>query len=340
MNRGKKSPLISIMIPHHGGKKILQECLDSLKSSDYSNLEILVLNNNSPDDSIKKIQPKFPDIKFIHSDKNHGFAGGCNILAKHSLGEYLLILNNDTIHKKNWINNLLKRIEKDDKIASVQPKINNFYNKNYFDHAGASGGFMDQYCFPFARGRIFNTIEKDMGQYDKPCQVFWASGTAFLTRKIIFDKMGGFDENLFAHMEEIDYHWRCQLEGYKVWVEPSSVIYHHGGHTLSLMSPKKTYLNYRNSLILLLTNHPLSTSIKLFFPRMLMESISLVREIIFLRWNHGLSIIKSWIYILFHIKLLINRRIKIKNKKTLTMISKKSIVCQYFIKGNKTFSTL
>ena len=126
---------------------------------------------------------------------------------------------------------------------------------------------MDILCFPFARGRIFNTIEKDEGQYDDPCKIFWASGTAFLTRKDIFIEMQGFDETLFAHMEEIDYHWKCQIAGYEIWVEPSSIIYHHGGKTLSPISPEKTYLNYRNSLILLLTNHPLKSSIILFFPR-------------------------------------------------------------------------
>ena len=334
------SPLISILIPHYGGEKILQDCLDSLKSTDYSNLEILVLDNNSSDDSIKNIQPKFPNVKFIKSKYNRGFSGGCNFLATYANGKYLIILNNDTIHEKNWITPLIERMEKNENISSVQPKIKKHTNKAYFDHAGASGGFMDKYCFPFARGRIFNTIEKDNGQYDNACQIFWASGTAFLTKKSIFEKIGGFDEKLFAHMEEIDYHWKCQLQGYEVWVEPSSTIYHHGGKTLSPTSPKKTYLNYRNSLILLLTNHPLNISIKLFFPRIIMEVISFVREIILLRWGHGLSIIKSWIWILFHPRLLIHRRIKIKNKKELKMISKKNIVFQYFIKGIKTFSKL
>ena len=334
------SPLISILIPHYGGEKILQDCLDSLKSTDYSNLEVLVLDNNSSDDSIKNIQPKFPNVKFIKSKYNRGFSGGCNFLATYANGKYLIILNNDTIHEKKWITPLIERMEKNENISSVQPKIKKHANKAYFDYAGASGGFMDKYCFPFARGRIFNTIEKDNGQYDNACQIFWASGTAFLTKKSIFEKIGGFDEKLFAHMEEIDYHWKCQLQGHEVWVEPSSIIYHHGGKTLSPMSPKKTYLNYRNSLILLLTNHPLNISIKLFFPRIIMEVISFIREMILLRWGHGFSIIKSWIWIIFNLSFILSRRKNIINKNKLNFSLHKNIILDYYIKRKKKYSNL
>ena len=247
MTQSSTHPLVSVVIPHYGGTDILGECLTSLNKCSYPNLEIIVVDNNSPDDSIQFIKSNFTEVKLIRSEFNRGFAGGCNFGVQHAKGEYLLILNNDTIHEPDWIDHLVNMLESNSKVSSVQPKIKNYDNRDYFDYAGACGGFMDKYCFPFARGRIFSTVEKDEGQYDESIQIFWASGTAFLTRKNVFDKVGGFDEILFAHMEEIDYHWKSQMLGNEIWVEPASVIYHKGAVTLPVSSPKKTYLNYRKS---------------------------------------------------------------------------------------------
>ena len=331
MDRGTTHPLVSILIPHYGGTKIIQECLDSIYNTDYPKIEIIVLNNNSLDDSIKIIQSNYPDVKLIKSEYNRGFAGGCNFLSKYANGKFILILNNDTVHEKDWISHLVSRINSNENISSVQPKIKKYDNRDFFDYAGASGGFIDKYCFPFSRGRIFNTIEKDEGQYDDACPIFWASGTAFLTKKYIFEKVGGFDEKLFAHMEEIDYHWKCQLLGHEVWVEPSSVIYHKGAVTLPVSSSRKTYLNYRNSLILLLTNYPAKTVIKLFFPRIMMEFLSFIKEIIFLRWNHALAIMRSWFWIISHPNILFSRRKKLVINDGNEQIYRGSIVVKYFL---------
>jgi GT2 family glycosyltransferase len=331
--------MVSVVIPHYGGQDILSECLISLNNSTYPNLEIIVVDNDSPDDSAQYIKDNFPEINLIQSEYNRGFAGGCNLGAQHIKGEYILILNNDTTHEPNWIDCLVEKIESNISISSVQPKIKNYQNRENFDYAGACGGFMDKYCFPFARGRIFTTVEKDTGQYDNACKIFWASGTAFLTRKHIFDEVGGFDEILFAHMEEIDYHWKCQLMGYDVWVVPSAVIYHKGAVTLPVSSPHKTYLNYRNSLILLLTNYPAGTSFCLFFPRFFMEYISLIKEIFTFKWKHALAIIKSWIWILGHWGVLKQRRkfLNGKNISTLELIYPQSLVRKYFLNRNKYF---
>ena len=340
MKGGTTLPLVSIIIPHHGGEDILFECLYSLMNVDYPDLEIIVVDNKSPDESINNIQNKFPKVVIIKSEINRGFAGGCNLGAEHAKGEYLLILNNDTTHEKNWIKPLIQRMESNKTISSVQPKIKNNEKRDYFDYAGACGGFMDKYCFPFARGRIFNTTEKDNGQYDDACRIFWASGTAFLTRKTIFSQLGGFDEIFFAHMEEIDYHWKCQLLGHEVWAEPSSVIYHKGAVTLPVSSSRKTYLNYRNSLILLLTNYPAKTVIKLFFPRIMMEFLSLIKEIIFLRWNHALAIMRSWFWIISHPNILFSRRKKIVKNDGNELIYRGSIVVKYFLLNKKTYNKL
>jgi GT2 family glycosyltransferase len=331
--------MVSVVIPHYGGKNILSECLTSLKNCIYPNLEILVVDNDSPDDSAKFIKDKFSEVKLIQSEYNRGFTGGCNLGAQYAKGEYLLILNNDTTHEPDWINYLVTFMESNSSISSIQPKIKNYYKQEIFDYSGACGGFIDKYCFPFARGRIFSTVEKDIGQYDEACKIFWASGTAFLTRRKIFKKIGGFDEIFFAHMEEVDYHWRCQLMGYEVWVEPSSVIFHKGAVTLPISSPKKTYLNYRNSLILLLTNYPIGKSLCLFFPRYFLECISFFKELLTFKWLHAFAIIKSWFWIIGHLTIINKRRYFIKNynKSMSDLIYQKSIVIKYFINGEKYF---
>ena len=340
MSGSETIPLVSVIIPHYGGEAIINDCLYSLDNTNYSKIEIIVVDNNSLDTSIKTVKKKFPHIKFVKSEYNRGFAGGCNFGAKYATGKYLLILNNDTIHENDWIIHMIRKIETNKNISSVQPKIKNYKKRDYFDYSGGSGGFMDKYCFPFLRGRVFNTIEKDRGQYDNACQIFWASGTAFLTQRNVFEKLNGFDETLFAHMEEIDYHWKCQLQGYEIWVEPKSVIYHHGGETLPASSSNKTYLNYRNSLVLLLTNYSVTTSFKLFFPRILMDFLALIREILFIRWNHALAILKAWIWIIIHPRFLSERRQKLEKTHMITNIYQKSIVVKYFFKGFRTYAEL
>jgi len=342
MTQSSTHPLVSVVIPHYGGTDILGECLTSLNKCSYSNLEIIVVNNNSPDDSIQFIKSNFTEVKLIRSECNRGFAGGCNFGVQHAKGKYLLILNNDTIHEPDWIDHLVNMMESNPNISSVQPKIKNYDNRDYFDYAGACGGFMDKYCFPFARGRIFSTVEKDEGQYDDSIKIFWASGTAFLTRKNVFDKVGGFDEILFAHMEEIDYHWKSQMLGNEIWVEPASVIYHKGAVTLPVSSPQKTYLNYRNSLILLLTNYPKMTPIRLLFPRLFLEFISLLKEVITFKWGHAFAILRSWMWILSHLSLLKKRRdvLKSDNIKIPILIFQKSIVVKYFIDRKIKFTEL
>ena len=215
-----------------------------------------------------------------------------------------MFLNNDTMHHINFINPLFEFIKSKDNVACVQPKIKNLDDKNYFDYAGASGGFIDYLVFPFCRGRIFNNIEKDELQYNDNKKVFWTSGTAFLTKKSIFNIIGGFDEKLFAHMEEIDYCWKCYLLGYENWVIPQSIIFHKGAQTLSYDSPKKTYLNHRNSIILLLSNYKLSNSLFLLLPKLILEIISSFNDLFRLRIKHFLAHYIAILYVLFNISYL------------------------------------
>jgi GT2 family glycosyltransferase len=241
---------------------------------------------------------------------------------------------------------LVQKLDEDEKISSVQPKILNYHERQNFDYAGASGGHMDIFTYPFSRGRVFDTIEIDNGQYDDSTEIFWASGTAFITRKATFEIVGGFDEILFAHMEEIDYHWRCHLMGNSVWVEPKSVIHHMGGKTLAYGSPEKTYLNHRNSLLLMLTNYSFFVSIYLFVPRLVMEVLSLLKYSISGKLNHAWAQLRALGWILVHPHIIGPRRWRswklrtVKDSQILKKLHSQSIVWQYFAQQLKTYTQL
>ena len=340
----KSQHKVSIIIPHYNNFPILDECLKSLKKSTYLNKEIIVVDNNSSDDSVTLLSENYKDIIIQKSPINLGYAGGCNLGAEIATGEYLLFLNNDTIHDKSFLDKLVNILNDDLDIACVQPKIKNYNNKESFDYAGASGGFIDYLVFPFCRGRIFDTIEKDKGQYDNALNVFWTSGTAFLTRKNIFLMVNGFDKGLFAHMEEIDYSWKCHLLGYKCMVNPESIIYHHGAVTLGYNSPYKTYLNHRNSMILLLTNYKLLKSACLLPVRLLLEVISSLNDLFKLRVFHFLAHYVA-IFSLLNVFYLYKRRasnckIRKVDDASIHTIYKKSIVLKYFLSRVKKFSLL
>ena len=337
----KKMDKCSIIIPHFNNESMLSRCLSSIKK--YTNLkhEIIVVDNNSSDASIEMVKSRFNFVKIISNDKNLGYAGGCNLGATSAKNNFLIFLNNDTLVSKDWIKPIISILKRNG-ISSVQPKIKNLNNQNSFDYAGASGGFIDVFCFPFCRGRIFNTIENDYGQYDLSREIFWASGTAFATKKNIFVKSGMFDPKFFVHMEEIDYHWRSQMMGYKIVVCTKSVIYHEGGRTLSYESSLKTYFNHRNSMIIFLSNHNLFTVLLLFIPKIFLHLTSILYDFIFLRIKHSLYQIRALLWVLINIfyilrKRQLNKKISIKNYK-LNGMFKISVVINYFIFNKRYFS--
>ena len=328
---------VSIVIPHWNNVDVLSECLESISNTDFENFETIVVDNASTDNSVASVRSNYPNVKLIENDKNYGYAGGCNIGAEAASGDFLIFLNNDTVQEKDWISNLIKTINSDDKIAAVQPKILNYYNRNVFDYAGGSGGHMDIYCFPFARGRIFSFQENDEGQYNNKEKCFWSSGTCFMVRRELFQKAGGFDESFFAHMEEIDLCWRLYAMGFEVWVEPDSVVYHKNALTLPMYSHKKYYLNHRNSLLMLLGNYSIKNIFLIGIPRLILEKIACLYSILMLDWRHFTAILRSLFWIIFHPNVIMKKRKSfskirtITDKKIMENMMQSSIVIKYYL---------
>ena len=337
---------VSIIIPHWNGIDTLSECLISLFKTRHDSYEVIVVDNASTDGSQPWLKNKYPQVKLIENDKNYGYAGGCNRGALEANGDYLIFLNNDTIQDPDWIQNLEKFMKKDKMIAAVQPKILNYFNKRIFDYAGGSGGYMDRFCFPFARGRIFSKQEEDIGQYNDSKQCFWSSGTAFMIRKELFFEAGKFDEYFFSHMEEIDLCWRLQAMGFQIWVEPDAVVYHKNALSMPMHSHKKHYLNHRNSLLMLFANYSFKNTLILGSGRIMFELIALGYSTLKLDWKHASAIIRSLLYLLFHVNIILKRRYnfkkirKEKDKDIMKNIFRNSIVINYYLRRLQFYSEI
>ncbi len=251
----------------------MEQFLPSVVATDYPNLEIIVADNGSTDDSIRFLQKNYPTVGLLQSPTNEGFAGGYNWALKRVEAQYYVLLNSDVDVTPNWVNPIIGLMESDQSIAACQPKICSYQKKHLFEYAGASGGWIDFLGYPFSRGRVFDVCEPDNGQYDDVSSIFWASGASLFIRSAVFHEMNGFDPYFFAHQEEIDLCWRMQLKGYKIMVCPASLVYHVGAGTLP-RGGKKVYLNFRNNLIMICKNLPIKELIwKLPF-RILLDSIS------------------------------------------------------------------
>ncbi len=337
---------ISIIIPHWNGIEILSECLASLKQSTYQNKEVIVVDNASTDGSQAWIKENHPEVTLIENDSNYGYAGGCNRGVPSAKGDWLLFLNNDTIHEQDWMVKLADHVSEQEEIAAVQPKIRNYYERKKFDYAGGAGGHMDLFSFPFAKGRIFLEQEEDNGQYDKTAEIFWASGTAIMVRKKDFETAGGFDETFFAHQEEIDLCWRFQLMGKKVVFAPTSVVYHKNAVSLPMHSFKKYYLNPRNSFFMLLTNYNLPLTLYFFPIRLALEFVAITYALAKWDLQHFGAVFKSLFWLLTHPHVIFKKRravrkIRImKDREVLNQFYRGSIVFAHYISGIKKYSDL
>ncbi len=331
-------PKVTVIIPHWNGMEVLDPCLRSLAASDYSNLDIVVVDNASEDDSVASIHRDFPQVTVIENSENLGFAGGCNVGLRHKQSHLYLILNNDTTHEPDWIQHLVDRMESDPKIAGVQPKIMSAQNPKVFDYAGGVGGLMDVLAFPYALGRIFTTMEEDDGFYDSPRDIFWASGTALLLRGNALDEVGLFDEDFFAHMEEIDLCWRLHNADWRIVNAPASKIYHHSGWTLPPDRYQKKYLNHRNNLMMIIKNYPTAYLAAVLPARIALEGAAFIFSALIRDWKRMAAIVMALAWNFTHPVLLLKKHLEAKKSRqpyaastTLKRMYGGSIFYQYFL---------
>ncbi len=271
------TPKVAVVILNWNGLKHLQQFLPSVLATTWPNLEIVLGDNGSTDTSVEWVAAKHPEIKIIKNDTNYGFTGGYNRVLEQVEADYFVLLNSDIEVQPGWIEPVISMMESDDHIAAASPKILAFSEKTKFEHAGAAGGYIDSFGYPFCRGRIFYEIEEDKGQYNDSREVFWASGAAMFIKKKYWQQSGGFDERFFAHMEEIDLCWRLKNMGYKVMYCAESTVYHVGGGTLNTENPFKTYLNFRNNLLLLQNNMSFMRASMVISARFWLDLIALLR---------------------------------------------------------------
>lgn len=331
---------VAVVILNWNGKALLEQYLPSVVK--YSpNADIIVADNASSDDSLSFLAENYPHIRVVQNDKNYGFAEGYNKALESIENELILLLNSDIEVTENWLDPLVE-VMKDETIAGCQPKIASFNDKGKFEHAGASGGFIDRNYFPFCRGRIFDHVEEDKAQYDDTREIFWASGAALLIRNKLFKEVGGFDSRFFAHMEEIDLCWRIKSRSFRFLVVPESTVYHLGGGTLPYSSPKKVYLNFRNSLMMLIKNHEGLLLPKLFW-RMSLDGIAGLRFLLRGEFAQVAAVWRAHMYQYLNLRSLLKSRRELKklrsnpNNAGLFM---GNIIWNYYIKKAKVFKDL
>lgn len=331
---------MAVVILNWNGQRFLEQFLAGVTGSAYPNTEVIVADNASTDNSINWLKQHFPSVRLLLLEQNFGFARGYNEALKQVDANYYVLLNNDVEVTPNWIAPPIALMEANQQIAAVQPKILSHAQKNQFEYAGASGGWLDKYGFPFARGRVFDTCETDNGQYNDNQPVFWASGAALFIRASAFHAMNGFDEYFFAHQEEIDLCWRLQNAGHGVWVCPESVVYHVGGGTLPPNSPRKVYLNFRNNLVMMWKNLPRKGRFGRMFIRLSQDGMAAMRFLLSGKGGSFWAIMRAHFYYYLWCFSSRNRRGKGVKKRALEELPGyygRSVVWAYFVKKKKTF---
>lgn len=319
----------------------MQQFLPSVLASTWANKEVIVIDNASTDDSVQLLQQQFPSVKIIQLSSNFGFTKGYNEGLKQVQSDYYVLLNSDVEVEPGWIEPVIAVMESDQKIAACQPKLLQYNNKTHFEYAGAAGGWIDYLGYPFARGRVFEVCEADEGQYDVPAPIFWASGAAMFVRAPVFNQLGGFDDYLFAHMEEIDLCWRCQLAGYKIYAVPASVVYHVGGGTLPKGNPRKVYLNFRNNLVIMAKNMGTGEAILKICLRFGLDAVAAAKSLFSGDGASFLAVFKAQIAFLGW--LFGNRKksvFPVAKNGILTGYLHKSVVWSYFIRRKNKFSEI
>lgn len=334
-------PSVAVVILNWNGKKFLEAFLPSVCASDYPGLRIYVADNASTDGSVAFTKKEFPEVEVICLKENAGFAEGYNLALANIRADYYVLLNQDVEVEKDWIRPVIRLMESDPRIGACQPKILSWHQRDRFEYAGAAGGWLDRWGYPFCRGRIFDTVEEDHGQYDQPQQAFWASGAALFIRAALYHRAGGFDPFFFAHMEEIDLCWRLQRLGYQVWCCPESKVYHVGGGSLPRGNSRKLFLNFRNNLIMLHKNLDAGNRKRVLRVRMLLDAVAALKGLLGGRPAEVLVVLKAHrAYRQWARQEKVDRPLPKRDLGDMAGMYDGSVVWQYFIRGRKTFSSL
>jgi GT2 family glycosyltransferase len=327
----------AVVILNWNGKALLEKFLPGVIRHSAP-AAVYVIDNASSDDSVRFLEAEFPEVRIIRNGQNYGFAGGYNEGLKQIEAEYYVLLNSDVEVTPDWIPPVISMMQQDTQIAACQPKLLDYAGKHLFEYAGAAGGYIDRYGFPFCRGRIFGTLEPDTGQYEDTREIFWASGACMFVRASVFRELGGFDAELFAHMEEIDLCWRMKNQGYKVLYTPASTVYHVGGGTLHKSNPRKTYLNFRNNLLMLYKNS--GDFNRILLPKLLLDGIAGLRFLTGGSWADCSAIVKAHFYFYRHSRRWRTKRKEAGSKLFHVQVYPGSIVLDYFVKKKKKFTDL
>ncbi len=332
------SPRVSVLVLHFNGLEDTRNCLRSLREDGCGDKEVLVLDNGSAHDASTELRAEFGGFATVlRSDKNLGYAGGNNLLARQARGEFLFLLNNDAMVAPGWLPPLLSECRPD--VAVVQPKIRSSIRPGYFDYTGGCGGYLDSLGFPYVRGRIFDSVERDNGQYENPREIDWASGAAFLIRRDCFEEAGGFDADLFAYMEEIDLAWRLRRRGYRIVSAPASMVLHKGAQAMSDALPRKRFLEHRNNLLILVKNLPAHRAFIVLPVRLALEWCAAAHYLCSGQWRYAAAPVKSFFSFFRHLPSFIARRDgrfgHVERPAAVT-----SIITCYFFRGQQTWSDL
>ncbi|MBD0824532.1 glycosyltransferase family 2 protein [Aestuariibaculum marinum] len=327
---------LAVVILNWNGQKLLEQFLPSVVAFSKES-DIYIADNASTDNSIEFVRSKYPEINIVKNIENGGYAKGYNDALKHIDADIFCLLNSDIEVTENWLTPIIDIFHTEPNTTIIQPKILDYKNKSQFEYAGAAGGFIDKYGYPYCRGRILDTIESDTGQYNDTAEIFWASGACLFIRREVFNDLEGFDASFFAHMEEIDLCWRAKNSGYTIKYVGASTVYHVGGATLTTLNPKKTYLNFRNSLYALTKNAtgPIFSKILV---RLLLDGIAGIKFVVEIKPKHTLAVLKAHLSFYGHLSKLLKQRKQLKNK--VKYYERTSIVMDYFVNRKRHFKNL
>lgn len=336
-------PKVAVVILNYNGKHFLEKFLSNILEHSSLVAKVIVADNASTDDSIAFLTQHFPEIQIIINEENGGFAKGYNDALRHVEADYYILLNSDVEVTPGWIEPVIGLMESNKDIVIAQPKILDFNSKKHFEYAGAAGGFIDFLGYPFCRGRVFNTLEADNGQYDSNAEIFWATGACMFIKSKIFHELGGFDSTFFAHMEEIDLCWRARNRGLKVACCAKSTVYHVGGGTLNKISPRKTFLNFRNNLMMFVKNTTGRFLYLKIFIRILLDLVAAAKFFLEGEARHSLSVFKAHKAFFNSWPALLRERKQLEKERIISfhaLIYPRSIVVSYYLKGLKKFKDL